>query len=103
MNLREPEGMERDRLWIPTIGRLKGVSDKQLNALLETSVLDAMAEIRGLNNFFGIPNNWRIGKTYTELDDAASLIEATMESLSDIASDMRHISKEMEGRDRIDG
>jgi hypothetical protein len=79
------------------------VSDKQLNALLETSVLDAMAEIRGLNNFFGIPNNWRIGKTYTELDDAASLIEATMESLSDIASDMRHISKEMEGRDRIDG
>ena len=95
--------MERDRLWIPTIGRLKGVSDKQLNALLETSVLDAMAEIRGLRDFFGIPNNWRIRKTYTELDDAASFIEATMESMSDIASDMYRLSKEMEGRDRIDG
>ena len=95
--------MERNHLPIPTIGRLKGVSDKQLNALLETSVLDAMAEIRGLRDFFGIPNNWRIRKTYTELDDAASFIEATMESMSDIASDMRHISKEMEGRDRIDG
>ena len=79
------------------------MSDKQLNALLETSVLDAMAEIRELHNCFGIPNNWRIGKTYTELDDAASLIEATIESLSDIASDMHHISREMEGRDRIDG
>ena len=44
-----------------------------------------------------------MGKTYTELDDAASLIEATMEELSDIASDMRHLSREMEGRDRIDG
>mgnify|MGYP003138557827 CR=1 FL=1 len=95
--------MERNHLPIPTIGRLKGVSDKQLNALLETSVLDAMAEIRGLRDFFGIPNNWRIRKTYTELDDAASFIEATMESMSDIASDMRHISREMEGRDRIDG
>jgi len=62
-----------------------------------------MGEIRGLNNFFGIADdNWRV-KTYTQLDDAASLIEATMESLSDIASGMRHISREMEGRDRIDG
>jgi hypothetical protein len=103
MNRKEPEGMDASHLLIPTIGRLKGVSDKQLNALLETSVLDAMAEIRGLRDFFGIPNNWRIRKTYTELDDAASFIEATVESMSDIASDMRHISREMEGRDRIDG
>jgi len=62
-----------------------------------------MTEIRSLNDIFGISDvNWRI-KTYTQLDDAASLIEATMEELSDIASDMRHLSREMEGRDRIDG
>ena len=95
--------MERTHLPIPTIGRLKGLSNRELSVLFEASVLDAMGEIRGLNHFFGITDdNWRV-KTYTQLDDAASLIEATMESLSDIASSMRHISREMEGRDRIDG
>ena len=95
--------MDASHLSIPTIGRLKGLSDRELSILFEASVLDAMGEIKGLNNFFGIADeNWRV-KTYTQLDDAASLIEATMESLSDIASSMRHISKEMEGRDRIDG
>lgn len=95
--------MDASHLSIPTIGRLKGLSDRQLKVLLEASVLDVMGEIRGLRDFFGTQNNWRIRKTYTELDDAASFIEATMESMSDIASDMRHISREMEGRDRIDG
>ena len=95
--------MERNHLLIPTIGRLKVLSNRELSVLFDASVLDAMAEIRGLNNCFGIAeDNWRV-KTYTQLDDAASLIEATMESLSDIASSMRHISREMEGRDRIDG
>ena len=95
--------MERNHLPIPTIGRLKGLSDRELSILFEASVLDAMGEIKGLNNFFGIADeNWRV-KTYTQLDDGASLIEATIESLSDIASSMRHISREMEGRDRIDG
>ena len=95
--------MERNHLPIPTIGRLKGLSDRELSLLFEASVLDAMGEIKGLNNFFGIADeNWRV-KTYTQLDDGASLIEATIESLSDIASSMRHISREMEGRDRIDG
>ena len=88
---------------IPTIGRLGGLSNRELSLLFEASVLDAMGEIKGLNNFFGIADeNWRV-KTYTQLDDGASLIEATIESLSDIASSMRHISREMEGRDRIDG
>ena len=95
--------MERNHLLIPTIGRLKVLSNRELSVLFDASVLDAMGEIRGLNNCFGIAeDNWRV-KTYTPLDDAASLIEATMESLSDIASSMRHISREMEGRDRIDG
>ena len=100
--------MERNHLPIPTIGRLKGLSNRELSGLFEASVLDAMGEIRDLNRFFGIKeyfktsSNERIN-TYTQLDDAASLIEATMESLSDIASSMRHISREMEGRDRIDG
>jgi len=95
--------VERNRLLIPTIGRLKVLSNRELSVLFDASVLDAMGEIRGLNNCFGIAeDNWRV-KTYTQLDDAASLIEATMESLSDIASSMRHISREMEGRDRIDG
>jgi len=103
MNQKEQREVEKGHLQTPTIGRLKGLSGRELSVLFEASVLDAMGEIRGLHNFFGIPNNWRIGKTYTELDDAASLIEATMEELSDIASDMRHLSREMEGRDRIDG
>ena len=95
--------MERNHLLIPTIGRLKVLSNRELSVLFDASVLDAMGEIRGLNNCFGIAeDNWRV-TTYTQLDDAASLIEATMESLSDIASSMRHISREMEGRDRIDG
>ena len=95
--------MDASHLSIPTIGRLKGLSDRELSLLFEASVLDAMGEIKGLNNFFGIADeNWRV-KTYTQLDDGASLIEATIESLSDIASSMRHISREMEGRDRIDG
>ena len=89
---------------IPTIGRLGGLSNRELSVLFEASVLDAMGEVRALNNCFGIAedDNWRV-TTYTQLDDAASLIEATMESLSDIASSMHHISREMEGRDRIDG
>ena len=87
----------------PTIGRLEGLSNRELSVLFEASVLDAMGEIRGLNNFFGIADsNWRV-KTYTQLDDGDYLIEATIEGLSDIASDMRHLSREMEGRDRIDG
>ena len=103
MNQKEQREAERNHLPIPTIGRLKGLSDRELSLLFEASVLDAMGEIKGLNNFFGIADeNWRV-KTYTQLDDGASLIEATMESLSDIASSMRHISREMEGRDRIDG
>ena len=103
MNQKEQREAERNHLPIPTIGRLKGLSDRELSLLFEASVLDAMGEIKGLNNFFGIADeNWRV-KTYTQLDDGASLIEATIESLSDIASSMRHISREMEGRDRIDG
>ena len=103
MNQKEQREVERNHLPIPTIGRLKGLSDRELSILFEASVLDAMGEIKGLNNFFGIADeNWRV-KTYTQLDDGASLIEATIESLSDIASSMRHISREMEGRDRIDG
>ena len=103
MNQKEQREVERNHLPIPTIGRLGGLSDRELSILFEASVLDAMGEIKGLNNFFGIADeNWRV-KTYTQLDDGASLIEATMESLSDIASSMRHISREMEGRDRIDG
>jgi len=95
--------VEKGHLQTPTIGRLKGLSDRELSVLFEASVLNAMTEIRSLNDIFGISDvNWRI-KTYTQLDDAASLIEATMEELSDIASDMRHLSREMEGRDRIDG
>ena len=95
--------MERNHLPIPTIGRLGGLSNREISILFDASVLDAMGEIRGLNNCFGIADsNYRI-ETYTQLDDAASLIEATIESLSDIASDMHHISREMEGRDRIDG
>ena len=103
MNQKEQREVERNHLSIPTIGRLKGLSDRELSLLFEASVLDAMGEIKGLNNFFGVADeNWRV-KTYTQLDDGASLIEATIESLSDIASSMRHISREMEGRDRIDG
>ena len=103
MNQKEQREVERNHLLIPTIGRLKGLSDRELSILFEASVLDAMGEIKGLNNFFGIADeNWRV-KTYTQLDDGASLIEVTIESLSDIASSMRHISREMEGRDRIDG
>ena len=95
--------MERNHLPIPTIGRLNTLSNRELSVLFEASVLDAIGEIRGLTNFFGVVDtNWRI-KTYTQLDDAASLIEATIEGLSDIASGMHHISREMEGRDRIDG
>jgi len=41
--------------------------------------------------------------TYTQLDDAASLIEITIEELLDLSVLMRHLSREMEGRDRIDG
>ena len=103
MSQKEQREVERNHLLIPTIGRLKGLSDRQLKILLEASVLDVMREICGLRDFFGTRNNWRIRKTYTELDDSASFIEATVESMSDIASDMRHISREMEGRDRIDG
>ena len=88
---------------IPTIGRLGGLSNRELSVLFEASVLDAMGEVRALNNCFGIADSNYLIETYTQLDDAASLIEATMESLSDIASSMRHISREMEGRDRIDG
>ena len=104
MSQKEQREVERNHLLIPTIGRLKVLSNRELSVLFDASVLDAMAEIRGLNNCFGIAenDNWRV-TTYTQLDDAASLIEATMESLSDIASSMRHISREMEGRDRIDG
>ena len=103
MSQKEQREVERNHLLIPTIGRLKVLSNRELSVLFEASVLDAMGEIRGLNHFFGIADdNWRV-KTYTQLDDAASLIEATIESLSDIASDMHHISREMEGRDRIDG
>ena len=103
MSQKEQREVERNHLLIQTIGRLKVLSNRELSVLFEASVLDAMGEIRGLNHFFGIADaNWRV-KTYTQLDDAASLIEATMESLSDIASGMRHISREMEGRDRIDG
>jgi len=85
----------RNHLLIPTIGRLKVLSNREISVLFDASVLDAMGEIRGLNHFFGIADDNR--------HYAASLIEATMESLSDIASSMRHISREMEGRDRIDG
>jgi hypothetical protein len=103
MSQKEQREAEKDHLQTPTIGRLKGLSDRELSVLFEASVLNAMTEIRSLNDIFGISDvNWRI-KTYTQLDDAASLIEATMEELSDIASDMRHLSREMEGRDRIDG
>ena len=103
MNQKEQREVERNHLPIPTIGRLKGLSNRELSVLFEASVLDAIGEIRGLNHFFGIADsNYRI-TTYTQLDDAASLIEATIEGLSDIASDMRHVSREMEGRDRIDG
>ena len=108
MSQKEQREVERNHLPIPTIGRLKVLSNRELSVLFEASVLDAMGEIRGLNHFFGIADdnrhygNWRV-KTYTQLDDAASLIEATIESLSDIASDMHHISREMEGRDRTDG
>ena len=103
MSQKEQREVGKNHLLIPTIGRLKVLSNRELSVLFEASVLDAMVEIRGLNHFFGIADdNWRV-KTYTQLDDAASLIEATMESLSDIASGMRHISREMEGRDRIDG
>ena len=103
MSQKEQREVERNHLLIPTIGRLKVLSNRELSVLFEASVLDAMGEIRGLNHFFGIADdNWRV-KTYTQLDDAASLIEATIESLSDIASDIHHISREMEGRDRIDG
>ena len=103
MNQREQREVERNHLPILTIGRLKGLSNREISILFDASVLDAMGEIRGLNHFFGIADsNYRI-TTYTQLDDAASLIEATIEGLSDIASDMRHISREMEGRDRIDG
>ena len=103
MNQKEQREVERNHLPILTIGRLKGLSNREISILFDASVLDAMGEIRSLNHFFGIADdNWRV-KTYTQLDDAASLIEATIESLSDIASDMHHISREMEGRDRIDG
>jgi hypothetical protein len=103
MSQKEQREAEKGHFQTPTIGRLKGLSDRELSVLFEASVLNAMTEIRSLNDIFGISDvNWRI-KTYTQLDDAASLIEATMEELSDIASDMRHLSREMEGRDRIDG
>ena len=110
MNQKEQREVERNHLPIPTIGRLKGLSDRELKILLEASVLDAKGEIQGLNSCFSLRVPLETGEqhpkritTYTQLDDAASLIEATIESLSDIASDMRHISREMEGRDRIDG
>ena len=110
MSQKEQREVERNHLLIPTIGRLKVLSNRELSVLFEASVLDAKGEIQGLNSCFGIGVALETGEqhprritTYTQLDDAASLIEATMESLSDIASSMRHISREMEGRDRIDG
>ena len=103
MSQKEQREVGKNHLLIPTIGRLKVLSNRELSVLFDASVLDAMAEIRGLNNCFGIAdNNWRV-KTYTQLDDAASLIEAVTEELSEIASDMRHIAREMCNRDTIDG
>ena len=107
--------MGRNHLLIPTIGRLKVLSNRELSVLFDRSVTDAVNEVADLARVFGYPDaipsdieTTRQGvrdriESYTQLDDAASLIEATMESLSDIASSMRHISREMEGRDRIDG
>ena len=106
MNLREPEGMERDRLLIPTIGQFGHLDDKALHALLRSYVYRATLEVEELHSMFDPKSSSKNGykiTNYTQLSDAASLIEATMEELSDIASDMRHLSREMEGRDRIDG
>ena len=81
MSQKEQREAEKGHFQTPTIGRLKGLSDRELSVLFEASVLNAMTEIRSLNDIFGISDvNWRI-KTYTQLDDAASLIEATMEEL----------------------
>ena len=107
--------MGKNHLLIPTIGRLKVLSNRELSVLFDRSLTDAVNEVADLARVFGYPDaipsdieTTRQGvrdriESYTQLDDAASLIEATMESLSDIASGMRHISREMEGRDRIDG
>jgi len=41
--------------------------------------------------------------SYTKLEDAASLLESTVEMFLEIASNMRHVARELHKRDRIDG
>ena len=106
MSQKEQREAEKDHLQTPTIGQFFHLDDKALNTLLRSYVYRATSEVEELHSMFD-PTSSRINgykiTNYTQLDDAASLIEATMEELSDIASDMRHLSREMEGRDRIDG
>ena len=102
MNLREPEGMERDRLWIPTIG-LSGADDETLHALSDSCVYRAKLEVNDLNSMFDPTESGHIIDSYTKLEDAASLLESTVEMFLEIASNMRHVARELHKRDRIDG
>mgnify|MGYP003138050849 FL=1 len=90
--------MERDRLQTPTIGQFGHLDDKALNTLFNSYLYRAKMEVYELMDLFdeGID-------TYEDLNDASSLIDAITEELSDLSSDMYRLSKEMEGRDRIDG
>ena len=115
MNLREQREVERNHLHRRTIGQLKGLSDKGIGFLFDRSVTDAVNEVADLARVFGYPDAipsdieaTRQGvrdriETYTQLEDAACLIEAVTEELLEIASDMRHIAREMCNRDTIDG
>ena len=115
MSQKEQREVERNHLLIPTIGRLKVLSNRELSVLFDRSVTDAVNEVADLARVFGYPDAipsdieaTRQGvrdriETYTQLDDAACLIEAVTEELLEIASDMRHIAREMCNRDTIDG
>ena len=106
MSQKEQREVERNHLQTPTIGQFGRLNDKALHTLLRSYVYRATLEVEELHSTFDPKSSSKNGykiTNYAQLSDAASLIEATMEELSDIASDMRHLSREMEGRDRIDG
>ena len=98
MSQKEQREVERNHLLIPTIGQFGHLDDKALNTLFNSYLYRAKMEVYELMNLFdeGID-------TYEDLNDASSLIDAITEELSDLSSDMYRLSKEMEGRDRIDG
>ena len=103
MSQKEQREVEKGHLQTPTIGRYFHLDDKALRALFNSYVYRARLEVEDLDSMFNPKATGHTIDTYTQLDDAASLIEITIEELLDLSVLMRHLSREMEGRDRIDG